>query len=51
MSSDLFGLLDLALGFGVIVAICVWQLASTEKAKRQRIEREKARKSADADKP
>ena len=43
MSADVFGLLDLLLAFGVIVAICVWQLAATQKAKRERIEREKER--------
>jgi hypothetical protein len=48
MSSNVYGLFDMALAFGAVLAICVWQLRSTERAKRERIEREKNRKPPDA---
>lgn len=41
MSSNLYVLLDGGLSFGVVVAICVWQLVSTRRAIRRRLEREK----------
>ena len=44
MSSNAYGLIDMGLAFGAVVAICVWQLRSTARAKQQRIAREKARR-------
>ncbi len=42
MGPNLYGLIDGALAFGAVVAFCIWQLRSTERAKQQRIAREKA---------
>ena len=44
MSSNAYVLIDGLLSFGVVVAICVWQLRSTARAKAERIAREKALK-------
>jgi hypothetical protein len=42
MNPNLYVLLDGALSFGVALAFCFQQLRSTERAKQQRIAREKA---------
>jgi hypothetical protein len=44
MNPNLYGFLDGALAFGSILAFCFWQLRSTERAKQERIAREKAAK-------
>jgi enamine deaminase RidA (YjgF/YER057c/UK114 family) len=42
MEGNLLQLLDVGLFFGLIVAVCVWQLISTSRAKKRRLERELA---------
>ena len=37
-----YGLVEMLLSFGVILAFCFWQLWSVAKAKRKRLERERA---------
>jgi hypothetical protein len=49
MSPTLYVLLDGGLSFGAVLAFCVWQLRSTERAKQQRIAREKAQRQASGD--
>jgi hypothetical protein len=46
MNPNVFGLFEGVLSFGVLLAFCVWQLRSTERAKQQRIAREKAQREA-----
>ena len=47
MNSTVYVLFDGLLSFGVVVGFCVWQLASTQRAKKERIAREKARGEKD----
>lgn len=42
MTIDWFGVLDLGLGFGVILALLVWELASLRREQRRDREREQA---------
>jgi hypothetical protein len=42
MGPGTYVLLDGGLSFGVLVLFCVWQLISTDRARKRRIEREKA---------
>jgi hypothetical protein len=37
-----YGLVEMLLSFGVVLAFCFWQLYSVAKAKRKRLERERA---------
>jgi hypothetical protein len=37
-----YGLVEMLLSFGVVLAFCFWQLHSVAKAKRKRLERERA---------
>ncbi len=48
MDAGAYVILDGGLSFGVVIAICVYQLISTSRAKKQRIEREKAREAGEA---
>ena len=41
MESQYYGAVEMIFSFGVVLAIGFWQLASTARAKRRRIEREK----------
>jgi len=43
MEGNLLQLVDVGAFFGLIIAVCVWQLVSTSRAKKQRIARELAR--------
>jgi hypothetical protein len=37
-----YGLVEMLLSFGVVLAFCFWQLYSVAKAKKKRLERERA---------
>jgi len=41
MDPQNYGLVEMIFSFGVVLAFGVWQLVSTARAKRRRIEREK----------
>ena len=49
MGPGAYGLIDGALFFGVIVGFLVWQLISTDRAKKRRIAREQAAKEGRED--
>ena len=54
MEGNLLQLVDVGAFFGLIIAVCVWQLVSTSRAKKRRIERELAQgpsESGPADAP
>ncbi len=42
MDARYYGLVEMLLSFGVVLAFCFWQLRSVAKAKRKRLERERA---------
>ena len=43
MDARYYGLVEMLLSFGVVLAFCFWQLHSVAKAKRKRLERERAK--------
>jgi hypothetical protein len=43
MDAKYYGLVEMLLSFGVILGFCFWQLHSVTKAKRKRLERERAK--------
>ena len=44
MPETAYGLVEMAFSFGLVIAFCVWQLWSIEKA-RKRLRREQSRKN------
>jgi hypothetical protein len=42
MDARYYGLVEMLLSFGVVLAFCFWQLHSVAKAKKERLERERA---------
>jgi hypothetical protein len=43
MDAKYYGLVEMLVSFGVILGFCFWQLHSVAKAKRKRLERERAK--------
>lgn len=46
MDPGYYGLVEMLLFFGLILAFCLWQLYSVSRAKKQRIERERSETKA-----
>jgi len=42
MDPNDYGIVEMLLSFGVVLAFCFWQLYSVSQAKKQRLERERA---------
>jgi hypothetical protein len=46
MDPNYYGLIEMLLSFGVVLAICFWQLRAVSKAKKARLERERQEREA-----